>query len=62
MCVGSNLAMLDMKAIIVGIWANFRTSVVDGRAMVHNGGYVAEPVGSEGRFCLLKVDEIEVEG
>jgi cytochrome P450 len=57
MCVGSNLAMLDMKAIIAGIWADFKTTVVDGRGMVHNGGYVAEPVGKDGNFCLMKVEE-----
>ena len=58
MCVGSNLAMLDMKAIMAGIWGRFGTSVVEGRGMVHNGGYVAEPVGWEGKFCVLKVDEL----
>ncbi|KAK5174043.1 uncharacterized protein LTR77_001123 [Saxophila tyrrhenica] len=60
MCVGSNLAMLDMKAIIAGIWADFRTTCVDGRGMVHNGGYVAEPVGKDGKYCMMKVEEIEV--
>ena len=58
MCVGSNLAMLDMKAIIAGIWAEFKTSVVDGDGMVHNGGYVAEPVGKEGRYLVLKVEDL----
>lgn len=58
MCVGSNLAMLDMKAIIAGIWADFRTVCVDGKGMVHNGGYVAEPMGREGRWCLMRVEEV----
>ena len=60
MCVGSNLAMYDMKAIIVAIWGGFETELVHGDGMVHRGGYVAEPVGDrEGRFCVLKVEEIE---
>ncbi|KAF2770468.1 putative P450 monooxygenase [Teratosphaeria nubilosa] len=57
MCVGSNLAMLDMKAIIAAIWTAFATEEVDGRGMVHRGGYVAEPVGVEGKFCLLRLQE-----
>ena len=61
MCVGSNLAMLDMKAIMAGIWADFRTTVVDGRGMVHNGGYVAEPVGKEGKYLLLAVEDLGAE-
>ncbi|KAK3711124.1 hypothetical protein LTR37_009911 [Vermiconidia calcicola] len=59
MCVGSNLAMLDMKAIIAGIWGRFRTEGVgEGKGMRHNGGYVAEPVGWEGEWCLLRVEEL----
>lgn len=45
MCVGSNLAMLDMKATIVGIWGKFQTTIVDDEGMVPNGGYMAEPLG-----------------
>ena len=61
MCVGSNLAMLDMKAIIAGIWGGFMTSVVNGEGMVHNGGYVAEPVGKNGKFLMLRIEEIDGE-
>lgn len=53
MCVGSNLAMLDMKAIVAGIWSEFETVLIDGEGMVHNGGYVAEPVGKDGKYLLL---------
>ncbi|KAF2213853.1 hypothetical protein CERZMDRAFT_83294 [Cercospora zeae-maydis SCOH1-5] len=45
MCVGSNLAMLDMKATIVGLWGKFETHIVDDEGMVPNGGYMAEPLG-----------------
>ncbi|EME45102.1 hypothetical protein DOTSEDRAFT_52473 [Dothistroma septosporum NZE10] len=45
MCVGSNLAMLDMKATVVAIWGNFSTELVDDEGMVPNGGYMAEPLG-----------------
>ncbi|KXL45274.1 hypothetical protein M433DRAFT_61231 [Acidomyces richmondensis BFW] len=57
MCVGSNLAMLDMKAIIASIWGTYRTEVVYDRGMVHRGGYVAEPIGKEGKYCMLKLEE-----
>ncbi|KAK5739195.1 hypothetical protein LTR17_005496 [Elasticomyces elasticus] len=55
MCVGSNLAIYDMKAIIVAVWGEFKTSVREGDGMVHRGGYVAEPVGEEGKFLVLDV-------
>jgi cytochrome P450 len=58
MCVGSNLAMLDMKAIVAGIWADFRTTIADDSGMKPNGGYEAEPVGRDGRFLLLNVEEV----
>lgn len=45
MCVGSNLAMLDMKATVAPIWRDFRTEVVRDEGMVPNGGYMAEPLG-----------------
>lgn len=45
MCVGSNLAMLDMKATVVAIWSKFSTEVIDDEGMVPNGGYMAEPLG-----------------
>jgi cytochrome P450 len=48
MCVGSNLAMLDMKATIVGVWGRYATEIVDDRGMLKsNGGYMAEPLGVE---------------
>ncbi|PPJ50712.1 hypothetical protein CBER1_07694 [Cercospora berteroae] len=45
MCVGSNLAILDMKATMVGLWGKFETEIVDDEGMVPNGGYMAEPLG-----------------
>lgn len=58
MCVGSNLAILDMKAIIAGIWKRFETEVVDVEGMVHKGCYVADPKGTqEGKYCVLRVKE-----
>lgn len=55
MCVGSNLAILDMKAITAAIWSTFTTELVDGDGMVHNGGYVAEPIGKDGKWLLLNL-------
>jgi cytochrome P450 len=53
MCVGSNLAMLEMKHVMVTIWGQFSTEVTDDEGMVHNGGYLAEPVGKDGKFLIL---------
>jgi cytochrome P450 len=58
MCVGSNLAMLDMKAIVAGVWSRFETTVVhsDSESMRHNGGYLAEPLGAVSQgYCRLRV-------
>lgn len=54
MCVGSNLAVLEMKNVMVAVWGRFETEVEDDRGMVHNGGYLAEPVGKDGRFLVLR--------
>lgn len=68
MCVGSNLAMLDMKATIVALWGSFSTELVDGQGMMPNGGYMAEPLGigpggkkgiGRGRkFCVCRLTEL----
>jgi len=55
MCVGSNLAMYDMKAIITAIWSSNRTEVAYDLGMMHRGGYVAEPVGKDGKYLMLNV-------
>ncbi|KAK4545943.1 hypothetical protein LTR36_002507 [Oleoguttula mirabilis] len=58
MCVGSNLAMYDMKAIITAIWSTFSTEVVFDEGMVHRGGYVAEPIGKDDKYLMLEVREL----
>lgn len=58
MCVGSNLAMLEMKNMMVAIWGQFSTEVTDDEGMVHNGGYLAEPVGKNGKFLMLKFNAL----
>lgn len=59
MCVGSNLAMLEMKNVMVAIWGQFRTVVDDDEGMVHNGGYLAEPFGKDGKFLVLRFKKLE---
>lgn len=54
MCVGSNLAVLEMKNVMVAIWRRFETEVADDQGMVHNGGYLAEPLGRNGKFLMLR--------
>jgi cytochrome P450 len=60
MCVGSNLATLEMKNVMVSIWGQFSTELVDDEGMVHNGGYLAEPVGKDGKFLMLKFKALSV--
>ena len=55
MCVGSNLAMSQMKDVVAAVWSNYRTTIVDDKGMVHNGGYMAGPLGTkEGTFLKLR--------
>jgi len=54
MCVGSNLALLEMKNVMVAVWGQFETEVVDDQGMIHNGGYLAEPLGKDGKFLMLR--------
>lgn len=72
MCVGSNLAMLDMKATMVGLWGSFSTEIVEDDGMVPNNGYMAEPlgvgpggkkgIGKDRRFLRCKLTEVEKAG
>ncbi|KAG8626423.1 hypothetical protein KVT40_005368 [Elsinoe batatas] len=55
MCIGSNLAMLEMKSIVAAIWGNFATSMADDRGMAHNDGYTSEPQGTpDGAYLRLR--------
>ncbi|KAF2104181.1 cytochrome P450 [Rhizodiscina lignyota] len=45
MCVGSNLAIYQMKYIIYAIWANFKTRIVDDSECVQKDAYTAPPKG-----------------
>lgn len=59
MCVGSNLAVMEMKAIVAVIWSKFETTVVDDAGMEHVDGYLAEPRGaSDGSFLRLRCGKI----
>jgi hypothetical protein len=60
MCVGSNLATLEMKNVMISIWGQFSTEVAEDEGMVHNGGYLAEPLGKDGKFLLLKFTALSV--
>lgn len=60
MCIGSNLAMIDMKSIVAAIWGNFETSIVDDAGMIPKGGYTCEPLGSpEGNYLLLNFQPLQ---
>ncbi|OQO11083.1 hypothetical protein B0A48_05338 [Cryoendolithus antarcticus] len=57
MCVGSNLAMLEMKNVMVAVWGAFLTSIADDSGMIANGGYLAEPMGKDGKFLVLQLEK-----
>ncbi|KAF2720372.1 cytochrome P450 [Polychaeton citri CBS 116435] len=61
MCVGSNLAMQEIKAVICLVWGpqGFETKVVGDAGMGHNGGYLAEPLGDEnGKAVMLSLRKV----
>ncbi|THX71840.1 cytochrome P450 [Aureobasidium pullulans] len=59
MCVGSNLAVLEMKSTVAAIWSNFETTIEDDAGMEHVDGYLAEPRGSpQGSFLRLRCEKI----
>lgn len=72
MCVGSNLAMLDMKATMVGLWGSFSTEILEDDGMVPNNGYMAEPlgvgpggkkgIGKDRRFLRCRLTAVEKAG
>lgn len=60
MCIGSHLAMIDMKSIVAAIWGNFETAIVDDTGMIPKGGYTCEPLGSpEGNYLLLSFEPVQ---
>lgn len=60
MCIGSHLAVVDMKSIVAALWGNFETSIVDDAGMIPKGGYTCEPLGSpEGNYLLLSFQPLQ---
>lgn len=60
MCIGSNLALMEIKHIVAAIWSNFSTSVVDDSGMIPAGRYTDEPLGSpDGNYLLLRFSKME---
>lgn len=56
MCVGSNLAIYQMKHIIAAIWTNFRTIIVDDDGIAQEDAYTAPP---KGRKLMLRLEALE---
>ncbi|PNS16656.1 Isotrichodermin C-15 hydroxylase [Sphaceloma murrayae] len=55
MCIGSNLAMLEMKSLVATIWAQFTTDISDDTGMAHKDGYTSEPLGTDdGSYLRLR--------
>ena len=47
MCLGSNLAIYQMKHIAAVIWTNFRTVIVDDEGIEQEDAYTAQPKGKK---------------
>ncbi|KAK5005646.1 hypothetical protein LTR16_006065, partial [Cryomyces antarcticus] len=45
MCVGSNLALLEIKHIVAAVWARFETTVLDDEGIGQRDAYTAGPAG-----------------
>jgi len=58
MCVGSNFAMQEMKAIVAAVYSNFRTSALDDGGVEQGDGYTGELVYLS--FFLVCVEEDEL--
>jgi len=61
MCAGINLATIELKIVTAGIWRCFRTEIVNGAGMVHSGGYLGGPLGSDGTFLTLRLKDVEID-
>ncbi|KAF4554853.1 Cytochrome P450-like protein 9 [Elsinoe fawcettii] len=60
MCIGSNLAMLEMKSIVAAMWSKFTSSISSDAGMMHNDGYTSEPKGTpEGDYLRLRFTAID---
>lgn len=55
MCVGSNLAIYQMKHIVAVIWTNFRTVVVDDEGIEQEDAYTAPP---KGRKLMVRLEAL----
>lgn len=62
MCIGSNLAIMEIKHVVAALWSNFSTVVVDDAGMQQSAGrYTDEPLGSaDGNYLLLRFDKVKV--
>ena len=59
MCVGSNLAMAEMKMAVTTLWSSFATTIIDDAGMQHADRYLAEPRGSpEGKYLSLRCEKL----
>ncbi|KAI4205039.1 MAG: hypothetical protein LQ350_000666 [Teloschistes chrysophthalmus] len=56
MCVGSNLAMHEIKYVTAAVYSNFSTSIVDDSGMDQVDSYTAGPEGEE---LILKFSRIQ---
>ena len=47
MCIGSNLAMQEMKLIVTAIYTNFTTTIVDDEGIEELDAYTTRPKGNK---------------
>lgn len=54
MCAGNSFGMLELKRLTASIWKKLSTEIVDERGMVHNGGFLAGPLGHNESYLKLR--------
>ena len=58
MCTGMNLAMIELSLAVAKIWGSFKTEIVEDAGMVHNGGFLAGPLGSDGTYLKSRLKHL----
>ena len=58
MCIGSNLALQEMKLIVTAVYTNWRTVVLDDAGIEEIDGYVTRPISNR---LILRFDRVSVE-
>jgi cytochrome P450 len=59
MCLGSHFATYMLKVLIVAIYSNFQTEIVDDEGIEQEDTFLAGPKGEKLVLTLRKVEEVK---